>query len=381
MGLSPKEQIIDQITKSETILLCVNKNPNGDALGAAFGLYLALKRLGKKTDVVSPTAILEKYSFLPSSNLITHKLEGARDYIFTVDIKKDKLQQLRYEVQDNKLKIFITAKSGDLDEKNAALESSKFKYDLIIILGTSDLENLGDIYDNNPELFYEAPVINIDNNPSNEYFGKINLVDVAISSTSEMVYNLITNLDEKLFNDQIATNLLAGIISKTDSFQNKNTTPKAFLAAASLITKGANKEDIIRYLYKTKSISIIKLMGTIMSTLKYNSQYKLGWSVITKNELEKTNATPENLSLVVNELANSSPEFDMMLLLYKNNGKTNGIVNFSEKLEASALAKLLNGTIQDNQIIFASNEATIDSAEKEALKKIKEWKDGITNTN
>lgn len=376
MGLSPKEQIIDQITKSETILLCVNKNPNGDALGAAFGLYLALKRLGKKTDVVSPTAILEKYSFLPSSNLITHKLEGARDYIFTVDIKKDKLQQLRYEVQDNKLKIFITAKSGDLDEKNAALESSKFKYDLIIILGTSDLENLGDIYDNNPELFYEAPVINIDNNPSNEYFGKINLVDVAISSTSEMVYNLITDLDEKLFNDQIATNLLAGIISKTDSFQNKNTTPKAFLAAASLITKGANKEDIIRYLYKTKSISVIKLMGTIMSTLKYNSQYKLGWSVITKNELEKTNATPENLSLVVNELANSSPEFDMMLLLYKNNGKTNGIVNFSEKLEASALAKLLNGTMQDNQIIFASNEATIDSAEKEALKKIKEWKDG-----
>ena len=381
MGLSPKEQIIDQITKSETILLCVNKNPNGDALGAAFGLYLALKRLGKKTDVVSPTAILEKYSFLPSSNLITHKLEGARDYIFTVDIKKDKLQQLRYEVQDNKLKIFITAKSGDLDEKNAVLESSKFKYDLIIILGTSDLENLGDIYDNNPELFYEAPVINIDNNPSNEYFGKINLVDVAISSTSEMVYNLITDLDEKLFNDQIATNLLAGIISKTNSFQNKNTTPKAFLAAASLITKGANKEDIIRYLYKTKSISIIKLMGTIMSTLKYNSQYKLGWSVITKNELEKTNATPENLSLVVNELANSSPEFDMMLLLYKNNGKTNGIVNFSEKLEASALAKLLNGTIQDNQIIFASNEATIDLAEKEALKKIKEWKDGITNTN
>ncbi|MEA2097683.1 MAG: DHH family phosphoesterase [Patescibacteria group bacterium] len=378
MGLSPKEQIIDQITKSETILLCVNKNPNGDALGAALGLYLALKKLGKKTDIVSPTAILEKYSFLPSSNLITHKLEGARDYIFSVDIKKDKLQQLRYEVQDNKLKIFITTKSSDLNEKDVTLESSKFKYDLIIILGTSDLENLGDIYDNNPELFYEAPVINIDNNPSNEYFGKINLVDVATSSTSEIVYNIITNLDEKLFNNQIATNLLAGIISKTNSFQNKNTTPKAFLAAASLITKGANKEDIIRYLYKTKSISIIKLMGVIMSTLKYNSQYKLGWSIITKNELERTNATPENLSLVVNELANSSPEFDMMLLLYKNNGKINGIVNFSEKLETSALTKLLNGTIQDSQIIFVSSKTAIDLAEKETLKKIKEWKDGMS---
>ncbi len=375
MGLSPKEQIIDQITKSETILLCVSKNPNGDALGAALGFYLALKKLGKKTDVVSPTAILEKYSFLPSSNLITHKLEGARDYIFTVDIKKDKLQQLRYEVQDNKLKIFITAKSGDLDDKNAALESSKFKYDLIIILGTSDLEDLGNVYDDNPELFYEAPVINIDNSPSNEYFGKINLVDVTISSTSEIIHNLISNIDEKLFDEQIATNLLTGIVSKTDSFQNKNTTPKAFLAAASLITKGANKEDIIRYLYKTKSISVIKLMGTIMSTLKYNSQYKLGWSVINKNDFERTNTTSENLGLVVSELANSSPEFDMMLLLYKNNGKVNGIINFSEKLEIGDLTKLLNGTTKDNQIIFTSNETAIDLAEKETLKKIKEWKD------
>ena len=377
MGLSPKEQIIDQITKSETILLCVSKNPNGDALGAALGFYLALKKLGKKTDVVSPTAVLEKYSFLPSSNLITHKLEGARDYIFTVNIEKDKLQQLRYEVQDNKLKIFITAKSGDLDEKNAALESSKFKYDLIIILGTSDLEDLGNVYDDNPELFYEAPVINIDNNPSNEYFGKINLVDVTISSTSEIVYNLISDIDEKLFDEQIATNLLTGIVSKTNSFQNKNTTPKAFLAAASLITKGANKEDVIRYLYKTKSISVIKLMGTIMSTLKYNSQYKLGWSVIDKSDFERTNTTSENLSLVVSELANSSPEFDMMLLLYKNNGKVNGIINFSEKLEVSDLAKLFNGTIKDNQIIFTSNEAAIDLAEKETLKKIKGWKDGM----
>ena len=377
MGLSPKEQIIDQITKSETILLCVSKNPNGDALGAALGFYLALKKLGKKTDVVSPTAVLEKYSFLPSSNLITHKLEGARDYIFTVNIEKDKLQQLRYEVQDNKLKIFITAKSGDLDEKNAALESSKFKYDLIIILGTSDLEDLGNVYDDNPELFYEAPVINIDNNPSNEYFGKINLVDVTISSTSEIVYNLISDIDEKLFDEQIATNLLTGIVSKTNSFQNKNTTPKAFLAAASLITKGANKEDVIRYLYKTKSISVIKLMGTIMSTLKYNSQYKLGWSVIDKSDFERTNKTSENLSLVVSELANSSPEFDMMLLLYKNNGKVNGIINFSEKLEVSDLAKLFNGTIKDNQIIFTSNEAAIDLAEKETLKKIKGWKDGM----
>ncbi|MCK5475775.1 MAG: hypothetical protein KAI71_04315 [Candidatus Pacebacteria bacterium] len=381
MGLSSKEQIIDQINKSETILLCTSKNPSGDALGAALGFYSILKKLDKKTDIVCPTAILEKFSFMPSSELVTHKLEGARDYIFSVDIRKDKLQQLRYEVEDSKLKIFITAKNGDLKEKNINLESSKFKYDLIIILGTVDLENLGNLYDENPELFYEAPIVNIDNSPSNEYFGKINLVDVATSSSSEIVYEIISSINEKLIDDKIATNLLTGIITKTESFQNKNTTPKAFLAAASLIAKGAKKEEIIRYIYKTKSISTLKLMGTIMSNLKYNKQHRLGWSVISKEDFSRTNTTPENINLVVSELASSSPEFDLMFLLYKNNGKINGIINFSEKIKINDFKNIFNGKIEDNQIFFTSDQADIKLAEKDVLKKIKDWKDGIATMN
>ena len=377
MGLSPKEQIIDQINKSETILLCTSKNPSGDALGSALGFYDALKKLGKKIDVVSPTAILEKFSFMPSSELITHKLEGARDYIFSVDIKKDKLQQLRYEVEENKLKIFITARSGDLNEKNISLDSSKFKYDLIIILSTSDLENLGIVYDDNSELFYDTPVVNIDNDPSNEFFGKINLVDVTMSSTSEIVYSIISELDKKLFDENIATNLLTGIISKTESFQNINTTPKSFLTAAALISKGANKENIIRYLYKTKSISVLKIMGTIMSNLKYNSQYKLGWSTLNKDDFERTSTIPEKLNLVVSDLAHSSPEFNLLLVLYKNNGTVYGIINCTGKKDYSDLKKLLKGRIEENQIFFKADENELDLAEREVLKKIKEYEDNI----
>ena len=375
MGLLPKEQTLDQIKKSETVLICVGKNPDGDALGSALGLCLALKKMGKKADIVSPTAILNKYSFLPSADTITHKLEGVRDYILSLDIDKEKLHQLRYEVQNNKLKIFITAKNSDLEEKDIVIESARFKYDLVIILGTSDLENLGSIYDENSDLFYEAPVVNIDHNPSNEYFGKINLVDVTASSTSEIIFNLIIEIKEELIDEQIATNLLEGIIFKTNSFQNKNTTPKAFLAAASLIAKGANKQEIIRYLYKTKSISTLKLMGKIMSNLKYNGKYKLGWSILPNGDDDfiKTNASPEKLSLAVKELADSSPEFDLVLLIYKIDGKINGIMNFSEKMQVNDLVKSVDGKVEDNQIIFVFNETETESAEKNILQKIKEW--------
>ena len=375
MGLSSEEQVFSQIKKSETILVCVGKNPNGDALGSALGFYSALKKIGKKTDLISPTAIPEKYLFMPSSDAIAHKLEGARDYVLSVDIDKERLQQLRYEVQNNKLKIFITSSMGEIEEKDIALESSKFRYDLIITFGLQDLEDLGDIYDKNPELFYETLIINIDHNPSNEYFGKINFVDVASSSTTEITFNLISKIGNDLIDEQIATNLLTGIIYETGSFQNKNTTPKAFLTAASLVSKGANKQDIIRYLYKTKSISTLKLMGKIMSNLKYNSQYKLGWSVIENDDFAKVNVSRENLSSVIRELTDSSPEFNLIFLLYKNNNDINGIVNFTEKLSIETLAKSLGGDIENKQIIFTAKEENMELTEKYVLDKIKTWAD------
>lgn len=377
MGLNSQEQILDQIRKNETVLICIGKNPEGDELGAALGLYAALKKMNKKTDIISPTAILDKYSFMPQSEFISHKLEGARDYVFSLEIDKEKLQQLRYEVEDKRLKIFITAKNGEIDKDCISLESSKFNYDLIIVLGASDLESLGGVYDENPELFYDIPVINVDHKPENEYFGKINLVDVAASSTSELIYNLISELDDSLIDEDIATDLLAGIIAETESFQNKNTTPKAFMAAAGLIAKGANKQDIIRYLYKTKSVSMLKLMGKAMAGLKYNSQFKLAWSVIEDDDFIKANSATGNINLAVKELSQSSPEFDIFMLLYPASGGMCGIVNFSDKKDKDieSLRKIMEGRMEEGQVVFTTKETAPGLAEKEALRKIKEWFD------
>jgi phosphoesterase RecJ-like protein len=375
MGLNSSEQLLDQLRKNNSILICVGKNPDGDALGSALGLYAALQKSGKKVDIVSPDALPVKYSFLPHIKAISHKLQGARDYIFALDIDKDKLQQLRYEVEDHKLKIFITAKNGEIEKDRISLESSKFTYDLIIVLGASDLESLGRLYDDNPELFYDIPVINIDHKPTNEYFGKINLVDVAASSTAEIVYTLLGGLDENFLDENIATDLLTGVISETESFQNKNTTPKAFMTAANLIAKGANKQDIIRYLYKTKSVSLLKLMGKAMAGLKYNSQYKLAWSVIEDDSFIKANSAGGNINTAIRELSQSSPEFDLFFLLYVADGKITGIISFSEKQDIQRLMKALGGHMEEGQLVFSPTGTDMGAAEKEVLRKIKEWFD------
>ena len=380
MELSPRQQICELADKSDSVLICLPKNPDGDAVASSLGVFLILEKLGKKVTLVCPTAIPENLLFLPASQNIIHKLEGIKEYVLSLGVERENLEQLRYEVNDHRLNIFITAKNGDLEKKleneNIKLAPAKFKYDLIIILGVQDIEILGGVYDDNSELFFETPIINIDHHPSNEYFGKVNLVEITASSTAEIIAGIYPLLKEDILDEKIATLLLAGIISSTESFQNKNTTPKSLTAAASLIAAGADQQKIIRYLFKTKPVSVLKLMGKIMADLKYSRRYKLAWSIISPEDFQRAGAAPENLHPVIKELINSSPEIDIILLLYKDNSTVRGIINLIERISGEELNRALGGELKNNQIIFDSMEESFAAAERITLEKIKEWADG-----
>ena len=383
MELSSRQQICELANKSDSILVCLPKNPDGDAIASSLGVFLILEKLGKKATLVCPTAIPENFLFLPASQNIIHKLEGIKEYMISLGVERKNLEQLRYEVNDHNLNIFITAKDGDLEKRleneNIKLEPAKFKYDLIIILGVQDIESLGSVYDENSELFFETPIINIDHHPSNEYFGKVNLVEITASSTAEIITAIYPLLKEDLLDKKIATLLLAGIIFSTESFQNKNTTPNSLTAAASLIAAGADQQKIIRYLFKTKPVSILKLMGKIMADLKYSSRYKLAWSIISPEDFRRTSAVSENLHPVIKELINSSPEIDIILLLYKDNATVRGIINLVEQISGEELSQALSGELKDNQIIFDSKEESFEAAERVTLERIKKWADGNNN--
>jgi hypothetical protein len=117
------------------------------------------------------------------------------------------------------------------------------------------------------------------------------------------------------------------------------------------------------------------LMGKAMAGLKYNSQYKLAWSVIEDDGFIQANSIGGNINLAIKELAQSSPEFDLFFLLYAQDGSLRGIVNFSEKKDVQGLMKSLDGHMQEGQIVFTPQETDVVAAEKEVLRKIKAWFD------
>ncbi len=59
------------------------------------------------------------------------------------------------------------------------------------------------------------------------------------SSLSELVSDLIQNIDEAVFDEQIATALLTGIVGETDRFRNEKASPHTMTVSGILMAAGA----------------------------------------------------------------------------------------------------------------------------------------------
>jgi len=177
------------------------------------------------------------------------------------------------------------------------------------------LEDLGDLFEKNTSLFYETPKINISHKAGNEYFGAINLVDIAASSIAEILSSLFEKYEQQLVDEDIATCLLAGIITKTNSFQHVQTTPSAFLKASDLISLGGRHSEIVRHLYKTKPLAVLKLWGSALAHLRQDESLSAVYAVISHEDLQRLDAKAADLSLALLELVNVVAEHKFVGLL------------------------------------------------------------------
>jgi phosphoesterase RecJ-like protein len=350
-------------------------------VASALAMYLFLTKLDKKVDIVAEKFDQGNlYSFLPSYGEIKNSIENLRQFIISLDIENVKVNQIKYKVKDNTLNFIISPQEGFFNEDDISTRSGDFKYDLIIVLDTPDLEFLGKIYDNDTEFFYQTSIINIDHHGSNEEFGQINLIELTSVSTSEILFSLFNNYSRDLIDEDIATCLLAGMISKTRSFKTPNVTPMALSAAAQLISMGARREEIVNYLYRSRPLSVLKLWGRILARLSSALDEKLVWSTVTKDDFIKTETTENDLSEVIDELIVNMPRVKVIVLVYEvvenlsaGGGKqsTKALIYSVKNIDSLNLVKEWNpqGT---KKVALIKTEKPREETEKEIIELIKE---------
>jgi len=339
MELQPIEQAVELLKKSRTPLISIPERPTTDAIAAALGLLLVLEKMDQRPRIVSPKFSLPpSHSFLPKSDAIEQDLTSLQDFILTVDLGRTKLESLSYNLESDKLHIHLKPKQGFYEPKDVTTSAGQFAHDLILVLDTPTLDHLGRIASENAEFFYHTPTINIDHHSSNNRFGNVNLVDVVANSVSEIVFELIKALKHDLMDEQLATTLLTGIMSKTKAFQSQSVTPRSLAVASHLVSAGARRDEIVKNLYQTKSISTLRLWGHALSKLQMTPDKNTVWTAVTQSDLKTAQASPNDAPGVLDELMVNTPGAKYYLLFVEHDREVEVILNHSPEATVPQIA-------------------------------------------
>lgn len=348
MALSEVEQIHHLIHEKKHILITVRKDGGSDAIASAVALVAYLKALGKRADVVIDGFELPaKLQFLKIARTFKSAVSHLQKFILSVDVGEAGVEELSYDVQNQKLRIFVTPKEGFLTREHVKTAQTDFKYDLIFTLGTPDLESLGALYDNNTELFYKVPIINIDNHTSNEHYGQTNVIDYTAATTAEVLYDVFLKLGEEHISKEVATALLTAMIDSTRSFTSDGVKPHTLKTASKLMALGADRQYIIHNLYRTKTIGSLKLWGQALANLEKHTNIGLVTSRISREAFSHTGATERDLYDIVDELIANSPEAKLVLLTHEHAGgddTVHSILYGAKGIDAKMLLKAFNAS-------------------------------------
>lgn len=237
------------IAESNDFTLIMHVSPDGDAIGSACALRLALMAMGKRVQAVCDGDVPRIYRFL----------EGAEDII-----------------KPNDARVTSAAIAVDCADEGR--------------MGAAD------------EIFAQAKhTANIDHHVTNTMFAQHNAVDVHAAAAAEVVKKLIERLDVD-FGANIATCLFCGLVTDTGNFAYSNTTPETLFAAGELLQRGADNALINRAVYRSAPVSKRRMLGLGLIKAEYLHGGKVAVCKLTRTDFERFNARDEDCEGIIDNL-------------------------------------------------------------------------------
>lgn len=314
------QQILQHIKRESNILIALPVKPSTDALAAGMALARFLEKLGKQPYIASHEyQIPAHHDFLPDHHKIQPWLAAPKQFVISVSLEKAKLEELSYDVEGDTLKIFLTPSSGRFSDADVTSPTARPDHSLIITLDAPDLAALGPVFEAHTDFFYSTPIINIDHHNGNAGFGQMNLVALTATSTCEALYNLFVSTHPEFVDAEIATYLLAGIMTKTNGFRSASVTPQALAAVSALLSRGAKKDEVVHHLFQSKSLNALRLWGRALARLQSDFGGTFIWSRVLRIDFEKSSSSEKDLAGILREFLGSLPTARIAAVIYEGN--------------------------------------------------------------
>ncbi|MFH1005191.1 MAG: bifunctional oligoribonuclease/PAP phosphatase NrnA [Bacteroidota bacterium] len=252
-------QIKELLSKRKSIVIVTHKNPDGDAMGSSLGLYNFLIRKKHRVTVITPNDYPSFLHWLPGNN---------------------KVMDFFVHPQEAKVKIE--------------------KANIIFCLDFNGLKRIDNLQ--KPVKKSRATKILIDHHLQPEHFADYYFHNKKASSTSELVFDFISILNEKQFiNKKIANCLYCGIMTDSLNFRVHTTSAKTHRIVAELIEAGAQNTLAYHHVFGTNTEDCVRLLGHCIShEMKVLKEYNVAFIALSKSDLKKYNFRKGDIEGVVN---------------------------------------------------------------------------------
>jgi phosphoesterase RecJ-like protein len=272
-----------RIAAANHVAVVSHERPDGDAVGSVLAVVLSLRLSGKHAEAVFPEGLPVRYRFLPGAATVRRDLPSGIDLIITVDCS----------TQDR--------------------------------LGPGAPA---------------VPVINIDHHPTNTLFGHLNLVDGQASATAELLYTLAPALGLPLDAD-VATDLLAGIVTDTIGFRTASTTPRVLQAAADLMTRGGTLAEVYERTLNQHTLSALRYWSQGLGRLKLEDG--MLWCSLTLEDRRAAQYGGNDDADLINLLGTVDGARVAIILVEQPDGRTKVSWRCREGLNVARVAEQFGG--------------------------------------
>ncbi len=230
--------LLSFIKEQDDFFIATHISPEGDALGSAIALSMALNSLGKNTVIFDRDGVPEFYRFLPGH---------------------EKVIRTYYDLRPSDFNLLLL----DCNTlERAGIEGAAFRRSAVI-----------------------------DHHETETDFGDIRWIESEAAATGLMVFNLIRELGLDITRE-IAVNLYTAIAVDTGTFRFGNTTAEVLRAAADLTDAGAQPASISADLYETWSEKRFNLLKLAMQTLEVRNA--VAFTFVNREMYRITGAGPED---------------------------------------------------------------------------------------
>ena len=257
-------EVVNKIDESHNILVALSSDPSVDEMAAAIGLSLFLDRLGKRATAIYSGSTPNALEFLKPEETFEPSVDTLQDFV--IALSKEKADHLRYKLDGDFVKIYITPYRARITEEDLDFSYGDFNVDLVLALDVANGIDLDSALREHGRIMHDAVIINITTgNPGK--LGEIEWSDKSASSVSEMIAKLLYSMSTKVkIEKEEATAFLTGIVAATNRFSNAKTTSDSMKLASRLMESGANQQLVSKNITPDIDNELFSLTGAAASS-------------------------------------------------------------------------------------------------------------------